>query len=45
MNIRNMGEYDQLTRELLSFGNIKKFKTFVAMQNNKRTFAVPIENQ
>ncbi|BAP43706.1 AsnC family transcriptional regulator [Pseudomonas sp. StFLB209] len=45
MNVRDMGEYEQLTRELFFFGNIKQFKTFVAMQNNKRTFAVPIENQ
>ncbi|SDX76199.1 DNA-binding transcriptional regulator, Lrp family [Pseudomonas syringae] len=44
MNVRDMGEYEQLTRELFFFGNIKQFKTFVAMQNNKRTFAVPIEN-
>lgn len=43
LNVRDMGEYEQLTRELFFFGNIKQFKTFVAMQNNKRTFAVPIE--
>lgn len=42
LNVRDMGEYEQLTRELFFFGNIKQFKTFVAMQNNKRTFAVPI---
>lgn len=45
MNVRDMGEYEQLTRELFFFGNIKQFKTFVAMQNNKRTFAIPIESQ
>ncbi|MGF6555485.1 Lrp/AsnC family leucine-responsive transcriptional regulator [Pseudomonas sp. S30_BP2TU TE3576] len=45
MNVRDMSEYEQLTRELFFFGNIKQFKTFVAMQNNKRTFAVPIEIQ
>lgn len=45
MNVRDMGEYEQLTRELFFFGNIKQFKTFVAMQNNKRTFAIPIDNQ
>jgi len=45
MNVRDMSEYEQLTRELFFFGNIKQFKTFVAMQNNKRTFAVPIESQ
>jgi DNA-binding Lrp family transcriptional regulator len=42
LNVRDMGEYEQLTRELFFFCNIKQFKTFVAMQNNKRTFAVPI---
>jgi len=42
LNVSDMGEYEQLTRELFFFGNIKQFKTFVAMQNNKRTFAVPI---
>lgn len=45
MNVRDMGEYEQLTRELFFFGNIKQFKTFVAMQSNKRTFAIPIESQ
>lgn len=45
MNVRDMSEYEQLTRELFFFGNIKQFKTFVAMQNNKRTFAVPIESR
>lgn len=45
MNVRDMSEYEQLTRELFFFGNIKQFKTFVAMQSNKRTFAVPIESQ
>lgn len=43
MNVKDMSEYEQLTRELFFFGNIKQFKTFVAMQNNKRTFAMPIE--
>ena len=45
VNVRDMSEYEQLTRELFFFGNIKQFKTFVAMQNNKRTFAVPVEIQ
>lgn len=44
MNVRDMGEYEQLTRELFFFGNIKQFKTFVAMQSNKRTFAIPIDS-
>ena len=42
MNVKDMGEYEQLTRELFFYGNIKQFKTYVAMQNIKRTFAVPI---
>lgn len=45
MNVKDMGEYEQLTRELFFFGNIKHFKTFVAMQSNKRTLAVPIDSQ
>ncbi|MCK1790272.1 Lrp/AsnC family transcriptional regulator [Pseudomonas violetae] len=45
MNVRDMGEYEQLTRELFFFGNIQQFKTFVAMRNIKRTFAVPIESK
>jgi len=43
LNVKDMEEYEQLTRELFFFGNIKQFKTFVAMQNNKRTFAIPID--
>lgn len=40
INVKDMTEYEQLTRELFFFGNIKQFKTFVAMQTCKRTFAV-----
>jgi len=43
LNVRDMSEYEQLTRELFFFGNIKQFKTYVAMQNNKRTLSVLIE--
>ncbi|MFS2199042.1 Lrp/AsnC family transcriptional regulator [Pseudomonas sp. Pseusp3] len=43
LNVKDMTEYEQLTRELFFFGNIKQFKTFVAMQNNKRTFAIPMD--
>jgi DNA-binding Lrp family transcriptional regulator len=42
MNVKDMGEYEKLTRELFFYGNIKQFKTYVAMQNVKRTFSVPI---
>ena len=43
MNVRDMSEYELLTRELFFFGNIKQFRTCVAMQNIKRTFAIPID--
>lgn len=43
LNVKDMEEYEQLTRELFFYGNIKQFKTYVAMQNNKRTFAIPID--
>jgi DNA-binding Lrp family transcriptional regulator len=42
MNVKDMGEYEALTRQLFFHGNIKQFKTYVAMQNVKRTFALPI---
>lgn len=42
LNVKDMAEYEALTRELFFFGNIKQFKTYVAMQNIKRTFAVPV---
>lgn len=41
-NVKDMEEYETLTRELFFYGNIKQFKTYVAMQNVKRTFAIPI---
>jgi DNA-binding Lrp family transcriptional regulator len=43
LNVKDMEEYEQLTRELFFYGNIKQFKTYVAMQNNKRTFSIPID--
>jgi len=42
LNVKDMEEYEALTRELFFYGNIKQFKTFVAMQNVKRTFAIPV---
>lgn len=42
LNVKDMAEYEALTRELFFFGNIKQFKTYVAMQNIKRTFSVPV---
>lgn len=42
LNVKDMEEYETLTRELFFYGNIKQFKTYVAMQNVKRTFAIPI---
>mgnify|MGYP002760027066 CR=1 FL=1 len=42
LNVKDMEEYEALTRELFFYGNIKQFKTYVAMQNVKRTFAMPI---
>ncbi|GLO51380.1 AsnC family transcriptional regulator [Pseudomonas putida] len=42
LNVKDMTEYEALTREMFFYGNIKQFKTYVAMQNIKRTFAVPI---
>lgn len=43
LNAKDMEEYEQLTRDLFFYGNIKQFKTYVAMQNIKRTFAVPLK--
>lgn len=43
MNVRDMTEYEQLTRELFFVsGNIKSFKTHVAMQRSKVTLQVAI---
>lgn len=33
MNVRDMSEYERLTRELFfASGNVRQFKTYVAMQ-------------
>jgi DNA-binding Lrp family transcriptional regulator len=42
LNVKDMEEYEALTRELFFYGNIQQFKTYVAMQNVKRTFAIPV---
>lgn len=43
MNVKDMTEYEKLTRELFfSAGNIKSFKTYVAMQRIKVSLAVPL---
>lgn len=43
MNVKDMTEYERLTRELFfSTGNIKAFKTYVAMQRIKASLAVPL---
>lgn len=42
-NVKDMHEYEQLTRELFFIGNVKHFKTFVVMQSYKKTFTVPID--
>ena len=41
LNVRDMTEYERLTRELFfSSGNVKAFKTIVSMQNAKQTLSV-----
>lgn len=43
MNVRDMTEYEKLTRELFfTAGNIKAFKTYVAMQRLKVSLKVPL---
>lgn len=43
MNVRDMTEYEGLTRELFfSAGNIRQFKTYVSMQRSKVSLAVPM---
>lgn len=45
LNVRDMAEYEALTRELFfSSGNIKSFKTIVVMQNAKQEMRVLISN-
>lgn len=44
LNVKDMAEYEQITRELFFVsGNVKNFKTYVAMQRSKMTFSIPIE--
>ncbi|MDN8617354.1 Lrp/AsnC family transcriptional regulator [Variovorax ginsengisoli] len=44
MNVKDMTEYERLTRELFFLsGNVKAFKTYVAMQRIKATLTVPLQ--
>lgn len=44
INVKDMTEYERLTRELFFVsGNIKAFKTYVAMQRAKMSLAVPLQ--
>lgn len=44
MLVRDMTQYEELTRQLFfSAGNVKAFKTHVAMQRIKATLQVPLE--
>lgn len=44
VNVRDMSEYELLTRELFfSSGNIKFFKTYVAMKRIKQTLKIHID--
>ena len=44
VNIKDMTEYERLTRELFFVsGNIKAFKTYVTMQRSKVSLNVPVE--
>lgn len=43
INVKDMSEYEKLTRELFfTAGNIKAFKTYVAMQRIKVSLNVPL---
>jgi DNA-binding Lrp family transcriptional regulator len=43
MNVASMGEYERLTRDLFfTAGNVKNFKTAVAMKVAKSTLKVPL---
>lgn len=45
MNVKDMTEYERLTRELFfATGNVKFFKTYVAMQRIKASLAVPLQS-
>lgn len=44
LSVKDMTEYEQLTRELFFVaGNVKNFKTYVAMQRSKVTLGVPTD--
>jgi len=44
MNVRDMSEYERLTRELFfASGNVRQFKTYVAMQRVKVSLRVPLQ--
>ncbi len=43
INVKDMTEYERLTRELFFVsGNIKQFKTYVAMQRSKVSLNIPL---
>jgi DNA-binding Lrp family transcriptional regulator len=43
INVKDMTEYEKLTRELFfTAGNVKSFKTYVAMQRVKASLKVPL---
>lgn len=43
INVKDMTEYEQLTRELFfASGNVKSFKTYVSMQRVKASMNVPL---
>lgn len=44
LNVRDMSEYERLTRDLFFVaGNVKNFKTYVAMQRSKMTLCIPTD--
>lgn len=44
MNVKDMAEYEELTRKLFfTSKNIKRFRTIVSMQNVKQSFELPIQ--
>ena len=46
MCVRDMGEYERLTRSLLSQdGNVRRFRTFVVLHRVKTSLRVPIESE
>jgi len=44
MSVRDMEEYTELTRELFfDAGNVKSFRTMVAMERSKVSLAIGVE--